>query len=195
MCWPDAYGEACPCLAWRVAGGAADDLHNLSKAGAVSHGQRVFAPDPVEAFFGHAQRNDDVDVIAVVLLCWVFQGCRDFVALGRVVIHQISNTQHAPLDGLHQLEACHRVDALPLTQFLDDVLHLPDLVLGAFSGVHVRDVDDGFLGGVEHLEDVVGVGARVEVVTDVQFLQVLVAVELLVVGVRYGIEAGFVSWC
>ncbi|MCY1309624.1 hypothetical protein D9M70_597340 [compost metagenome] len=84
---------------------------------------------------------------------------------------------------------------MPLTKLLDDVFHLPDLVLGTFSGVHVWDVDDGFLSGVEHLEDVVRVGARVKVVTNVQVLQVLVAVELLVVGVGHGIETGLVGRC
>ena len=48
---------------------------------------------------------------------------------------------------------------------------------------------NGLLSRVEHLEDVVGVGARIEVVADVELLEVLVTVELLVIGVGNRIKA------
>ncbi len=59
----DQVGKPCASLAGRVARGAADDLHDFGQAGAVADGQRVLAPDPVEAFLRHAQRDDDVHVI------------------------------------------------------------------------------------------------------------------------------------
>jgi hypothetical protein len=45
---------------------------------------------------------------------------------------------------------------------------------------------------VEDLEDVIDVGPAVEEVADVELLQVLVAVELFVVGIRDSVELGFV---
>ena len=45
----DQVGEARAGLARRVAGGAADDLDDLGQAGAIADGERVFAPNPVEA--------------------------------------------------------------------------------------------------------------------------------------------------
>ena len=184
----DQVGEAGAGLARRVAGGAADDLHDLGQARAIADGQRVLAPDPVEAFLRHAEGDDDVHMVAVVLLRRVFQRGGHPVALRRVVIDQIGDPQHAAVRRLDQLEAGRRVDALPLAQLLDDVLHLLDLVLRALARVDVRDVDDRLLGRVEHLQDVVDVGAGVEEVADVELLQVLVAVELLVVGVGDGVE-------
>ena len=81
---------------------------------------------------------------------------------------------------------------MPLAQLADDVLDLLDLVLGALAGVDVGDVDDGLLGRVEHLQDVVDIRAAIEEVADVEALEVLVAVELLVVGVGDGVELGLV---
>ena len=67
-------GETGTGLADRVTGGAADNLHDFSQAGAVTDGQRVFAPNPVKAFLGHSEGDDDVHMVAVVLLGRVFQG-------------------------------------------------------------------------------------------------------------------------
>jgi len=36
--------------------------------GAIADRQRMFAPDPVKAFLGHAERDDDVHVVAVEFL-------------------------------------------------------------------------------------------------------------------------------
>ena len=93
-----------------------------------------------------------------------------------------------PVRRLDQLEAGRGVDPLPFAQLLDDVLDLPDLVLRAFARIDARDVDDRLLGRVEHLQDVVGIGAGIEEIADVELLQIFVAVELLVVGVGDGIE-------
>ena len=81
---------------------------------------------------------------------------------------------------------------MPFTQRLDDVLHFPHLVLRALARIDIRDVDDGLLVGIEDVEDVIDVRPAVEEVADVELLEVLVAVELLVVGVGDGIELRFV---
>src|SRR5690625_2443435 len=53
-------------------------------------------------------------------------------------------------------------------------------------------MDDGFLGWIKYLENIVSVGAGIEVVTDIQILKVFVAVELLVIGISHRIEARLV---
>jgi hypothetical protein len=74
------------------------------------------------------------------------------------------------------------------------VLHLAHLVLRALARIDVGNVDDGLLGRVEDVEDVVDVRPAVEEVADVELLEVLVAVELLVIRVGDGIELRFVLW-
>ena len=49
-------------------------------------------------------------------------------------------------------------------------------------------MDDGLLVGVQHLQDGVGIGARVEEIADVKPFQILIAVQLLVVGIGDGLE-------
>ena len=83
---------------------------------------------------------------------------------------------------------------MPGAQRLDDVLHLLDLVLRALARIDVGDVDDRLLGRVQYLQNVVGVGVRIEEVTDVELLQILIAVELLIVGVGDALEFAFVLW-
>ena len=152
----------------------------------------MFAPDPVEALLRHAQRDDDVHMVAVHLLCGVFQRGRHFFATRAFVIDQISNAQHPAVQHLHQMKAGHRIGALPFAKRVEDVLDLAMLVLGAFARVHIRDVQDGLLRGVQHPQDVVDIGAVVEEIADVEVLQILIAVQLLIVGVGHRLELGFV---
>ena len=49
-------------------------------------------------------------------------------------------------------------------------------------------MQDRLLVRIKHIQDVVGISARVEKIPDVERLQMLIAVELLVVGVGDGIE-------
>ena len=138
--------EARACLARRVAGRAPDDLHDLGQARPIADGQRVLAPNPVESFLRHAERDDDVHIVAVVLLRRVFQRGGNAVALGGIVIHQVGDAQDAAVRRFDELEASRGIDPLPLAQCPDDVLDFPDLVLRAFARIDVRDVDDGLLG-------------------------------------------------
>ena len=73
--------------------------------------------------------------VAVVLLLRVPQRRRDPFTLGGVVVDQIGDPKEALLGCLHQLESGLRIGALPLAEFLEDVLDLPDLVLGALARV------------------------------------------------------------
>jgi hypothetical protein len=97
-------------------------------------------------------------MVAIVLLRGVFQRGGYAVALGRVVIDQIGDLEHAARSGLDQLEAGHGIGALPLAKFFNDVLDLFYLVLGALARVDARDMDDRFFRQVENFQDVVGIG-------------------------------------
>src|SRR3546814_5466136 len=76
----------------------------------------MFAPDPVEPFLGHAQCDDDIHVVAVVLLACVLQRGGNPVALGRVVIDQIGDPKDSVLRRFDELESRHRVGALPRSE-------------------------------------------------------------------------------
>ena len=152
----------------------------------------MLAPNPIEALFGHAKGDDDIYVIAVVLLGGVFQRRRNLVPFGSFVIDQIGNPQNASVRCLDQLEARRGVRTLPVAQLIDDVLDFPMLVLRAFARIDARDMDDGLLVRVENLEDVVRIRTRVEEIADVELLQIFVAVELLIIGVGNRIELGLV---
>ena len=121
----DKIGEARAVLARRVPCRAADDLHDLGQARPVTNRQRMLAPDPVEPFLGHAERDDDVHMVAVVLLACVLQRGGNPVAPGGVIINQIGDPEDPALLRLDQLEPRHRVGALPLAQFLNNVFDLP----------------------------------------------------------------------
>ena len=108
--------------------------------------------------------------------------------LDRIVIDQIGDPEDTASGRLDELEAARRIGSLPLAQFLDDVLDLLDLVLGALPRIDVRDVNDRLLVRIEHFQHVVGITPCVEEIADVEPLQMLVAVELLVVGVGNGFE-------
>ena len=60
---------------------------------------------------------------------------------------------------------------------------------GACAAVDTRNVDDGLAMGVQHLADMVEIYTLIEVITQHKILQILVAIELLIVVVAYGIEA------
>ena len=197
----DEISETSTRLARRVAGGAADDLDDLREAGTVADRQRMLAPDPVEALLRHAERDDDVHMIPIILLGRIFQRGGNLFALRRVIVHQIGDLQDLSFGGLHQLETRLRISSLPFAQPLDDVLHFLDLVLCALPRIDVWNVKDRLLAGLQDIEDAFlgivvliprEVVAGVEEISDIELLQKFVAVELLVVGVSDGIEFRFI---
>src|SRR3546814_3348382 len=101
----DQVGETGASLARRVAGGATDDLHDLGQAGPIADRQRMFAPNPVKAFLRHAERDDDVNMIAIVLLRGVFERGGNPIPPGCVIVHKVSAAKDAPFRRLDQLEA------------------------------------------------------------------------------------------
>ena len=82
-------GELGAGLSRRITRRAADDLDDLCQRGSIADGQRVLAPDPVEALLRHAKGDDDVHVVAVVGMGRVLERPDDAVSEGSVIIHKI----------------------------------------------------------------------------------------------------------
>ena len=188
-------GEAGARLAGCITGGAANDLDDLGQAGTIADRQGVFAPYPVEAFLGHAQRDDDVDKITVLACLGRFQRCHHAVAFSGVIIDQIGNFDDLAASGADEVKAGFGIDALPIAEVVHDVLGLAVLSgAGALFGIDRRDVDDRLHRRIEQRRNLLGIGAGVEAVSDVERLEVLVPVELLVVGVGDRLEPVFILW-
>src|SRR5690554_2142015 len=103
----------------------------------------MLAPDPIEALLRHAQRDDDIHVVAVVFLRGVFERSQNLPALGLVsVVHEVSNLENATALGFYELEPGDWVGALPVAKLVNDMLNLAVLVFRAFTRVYARDMDD-----------------------------------------------------
>ncbi len=191
----DQIGKPRPRLARRIAGGAADDLDDFRKAGAIAHRQCMFTPDPVETFLGHAQRDNHVNEIAIAARRGGFQRGHHAIPLGSIIVDQVRDLDCGAAGCLEQMKAGLRINPVPFTQMAHDVLCLAVLVLQALARINRWNVDDGLDRRVEQGRDLLGVGAGVEAVADVQHLEVLIAVELLVIGIGDRLELGFVIGC
>ncbi len=148
----------------------------------------MLAPDPVESLLGHAERNDDIDKIPIFAGFRRLERRDDAVPFRGIVIDQIGNLDDPPGRRSDQVKTGLQVDALPVAEVVHDVLGLAVLVLQALARVDRGDVDDRLDRRVEQRRDLLGVWSGVEAVSDVEGLEVLVAVELLVVGIGDGLE-------
>ena len=178
----DQVGELGVLLAGAVAGDAADDLDDLGQRRPVADGEGVLGERPVEALLRHPEREDHVHGVPIL------RGDRGEVVQGvgalllvRVVDEVGQAQDRAGVGAADADDPGVGVGGLDVADRVDDEPDLLDLVLRGLARVHVRDVDDRLLVQVEDLADRVGVAALVEVVADAERLQVLVAVELVVV--------------
>ncbi|GCD64299.1 hypothetical protein NBRC3278_3392 [Acetobacter pasteurianus NBRC 3278] len=122
-----------PRLTRRITGSTTNDLNDLRQARTVSDRQRLLTPDPVKPFLGHPQRNNDVHMIAVVLLRRILQGSDNLVAPNRLIFHQISNTQHPAIGTTHQMKTCLYILSFPVPQDGQDMLDFLVLLSRAFA--------------------------------------------------------------
>src|SRR3546814_7583265 len=107
-------------------------------------------------------------MVAVVLRRRVFKRGGNAVPLGCIIVHKVGDAKDAAIRRLDQLEPGGGVDALPFAKLLDDVFDFLDLLPGAFPRIDVGNVDDCFLGWVQHGKDVVGISAGVEEIANVE---------------------------
>ena len=109
-----------------------------------------------------------------------------------VIIDKISNAQGAAIGCINELKSGRRVCLPPFAKNGHDAFGFLDLVLQALAGVDIGDVDDRLELVVEHLRKVIEIGAGIEEVSDIERLQIFVAVELFVIGVGDRLELGLV---
>ena len=128
----------------------------------------MLAPNPVKPLLRHAKRDDDVDMVAVVLLGRVLECGRHPVAFGRVVVDEVRDLECPAVIELDELKPRRRVRALPFAERFQYVLDFADLVLGAFPRIHAGNVDDRFLGGLQNFQNVFGIGAGIEEISDIE---------------------------
>ena len=72
------------------------------------------------------------------------------------------------------------------------MFHFANFVLGAFAGVDIGNMQNRFLFGIQNLHNFIGIATRIKVITDVELFEILIAVELFVIGVFNGFKFGFV---
>jgi hypothetical protein len=85
---------------------------------------------PVKAFLRHTEGDDDIDAIAIALVGRVFQGVGDFIPFRGIVVYEIGNFEDGAVGCFDELKPGLRIGALPFAPCFDDVLDLPDFVLG-----------------------------------------------------------------
>ena len=92
-----------------VTGGASDDLYDFSQASTVTDSQRMLAPNPIEPFFGHTQRDNDVDV---VLICFHLRRAQAGLNTCLMIwIDEISDSEGATIMCFDQLKTSRSVSA------------------------------------------------------------------------------------
>ena len=158
----DEVGELRVGLAGGVAGGPTDDLDDLGEGGAVSDRERVLAPGPVEAFLGHAERDDDVDLVAIgcVVALAVRALCLATAARPSRASRRLPSSTRSAIRRRRPSEARltrsnpvsgSRPSCTPiLSMIMPDLVGLLAVGLGRAA---MRDVDDRLLVGVEDVRD------------------------------------------
>ena len=111
-----------------------------------------------------------------------------------MVFHQIGYLQQSAILGSDVIDAAIVViPFLYLTDNLDDFIHLRVFTQTAgCSGVDTRNMDDGLLGSIQHLGDMVEITAVIEVIAQDQVLEIAITVELLIIVVGYREETGLI---
>lgn len=183
-------GELGVGLAFAVTGATSDNLDDLGEGCADADGEAAFAPLPIEAFLRGTQGNEDVEGIGAVHPVEVgLQG----VTLAGIVFHKVAYFQGAAIRSLDHLDVVLGVFTHHGTDAGNDVGYLVIFAGVRRTGVHVGDVNEGLLMGVEGERNGRDVFALIELIPDAQALEILVTVELLVVVVgNGGLELGFV---
>ena len=111
-----------------------------------------------------------------------------------MVFHQIGNLQQSAVLGSDIIDAAIIVITfLYLTDNLDDFIHLRVFAqTTGCTGVDTRNMNDGLLGSIQHLGNMVEITAVIEVIAQDEVLEIAITVELLIIVVGYGEETGLI---
>ena len=149
-------------LSFAVTGCPAYDLHNFRQRRTVADGQHMFAPRPVKTFLGHAERNDDVHLVAFPDFTQVPEDIHTHGVIG----YEVGNTQGFPLACFHRHDACPGVLRHHASDGIQNGIHLMELLPCGFHGVDVGDVEDGFLVEIKHFLQGVEIASLIKVIAD-----------------------------
>ncbi len=111
----DQVSESGLCLADSIACRSTNDLHDFSQATAVTDGQGMFAPNPIETLFGHPQGDNDVNMISILATYWITKRRCNLLAFDRFIVHEIRNSQSSSCRRFHKLKTGGVIGAQPLT--------------------------------------------------------------------------------
>ena len=181
--------KASSVFALAVTGTTTDNLNDLSQRTTHTHGEAGVTPLPVESFLGCAQCDDEVHIICLLHLAEI--GVDSSPCL-RVIIHKVSQLHSSAILSLQCVNAT-TVVVITLHHSANkfhNVFHL--LIFSSCSAcptVDTWNVDDGLTVSIKHLADMVEIRAFIEVIAQHKILQILVAIELLIVVVAHGTEA------
>ena len=110
-----------------------------------------------------------------------------------LILHQVGHFQHT------SIQSPDIVDARIIVLMIQRAYHLHNLrcflILAQSSSsplVHAGNVDDGFLMRIKHLANMVQIRAMIEVVAKNKILQILIAIQLLIIVIGYRKEPRFV---
>ena len=179
-------------LALTVSCASAYDLNHLRQRTAHAHRQAHLAPLPVEALLGGAQCDDDVHI---VLVLHPLQVALHHIALLHIILHQVGHLQQPSVLSADVIDARVIVLILQRAYLLHNLICLGILAHASRgAGIHAGYMDDGLLRCVQHLLDVLQIRAVIEVVAQHEVLQILIAIQLLIVVIGDGIETGFIFY-
>ena len=178
-------------LAFAITGASSDNLHHFGQRATHTDGQTFLTPLPVETFLGSTQSDDNIYIITLLYPLQI--SLHQIASLG-VVFHQIGNLQQSAVLGSDVIDAAIVViPFLYLTDNLDDFIHLRVFTQTAgCSGVDTRNMDDGLLGSIQHLGNMVEITAVIEVIAQDEVLEIAITVELLIIVVGYREETGLI---
>ena len=184
----DQIGELSVRFPGAVARGASDDLNDFGKRRAVADGQNMLAPRPVEAFLRHAERNNDVHLRGIFDVSEIFE---DIHALC-IVRHEIGNKDLLPLASSDRIDPRIRVLGHYGADGVENAVDLIKLHPGRFHRIDVGNMNNRLLIRIQDFLERIKVAPLIEVVSDAERLQVLVAVQLFVIGIRDLRELGLI---
>ena len=146
--------------------------------------------DVMGPLYEGAQGDDDVHIVPMLDVTKIRL---DGIAVFRIIFHQVRYFQQASFGSLHRLYSCIVIGVNHLSQSIYDGIHFTILTQACSSpGIHTRDVDDGLLRAVQHFMKHIRVFPLIELVAYLQVLQILIAVELLIIVVGHGMKPRFI---
>ena len=115
------------------------------------------------------------------------------IALLLLIFYQVSHFQHPSIVSLYIVDACVIILMIQLAYHLHDLSRFLIFTQSSRSSlIHTGYVDNGFLGCIKNLANMIQIRTMIEVITQYQILQILIAIQLLIIIIGNGEESGFI---